>query len=712
MSKNAKVSLWPPMKRLGNVIKERISTDLTSLGQTTATIYVATTGNDTTGTGTVSNPYLTVQKGVNEASKLVNITSGVTVNIADGTYTENINTIYRPNNITLQGNDTTPSNVVIAASSASSPVLDVETAGGKVKVSGVKLQGATSSSAIYADDYAVLELGKVELYNNKYGLYVNNFSLVTFLTGYSGTSIDCNNISFSNSMFITRRSTVVCYQSITITNVDIGIYCNNLSSFTCSDVVTINITLSTTSDPYFSIVARNYSYLYLNGTFNLDGGVIDSNNGGIQVQMSKCDFVANSTINMSNSKYGISGAFFAVILEGNATVSYNYTNITTNIYLEHSCETNTVFDTTITWWSSFEGTIDHQIGFDDKYYQLIKQNDASYTFDSDVATDTVINKLTVTGYTAGHTNDVDKTGFQVDLVGNNNDTSGVYIAYDALYDAAGGTSTGTAYLCGSNFSQCFLAESGDVEFYQYDATIKGTRDSDGNGDNLTIQAANGYDSAAVARNGGILTFYGGAKANAGNDGYVKIGQGAFSPTHTLTDDDLGIVGQLEVDSMIYADGGLTGNVTGNCSGSSGSCTGNSGTVTNGIYTTTLNTLAPCILATVTEIDLKTEAQTTLYTVPAGKTLIIQEVLLINTAVDNVTTPGIVEIGFSPDYDNFIDNTTLNADFNVLGDVLHLKNNNNEINDNMPESTVIKLDVTTGSTATTHTVKAIVIGFLI
>lgn len=32
-------------------------------------------------------------------------------------------------------------------------------------------------------------------------------------------------------------------------------------------------------------------------------------------------------------------------------------------------------------------------------------------------------------------------------------------------------------------------------------------------------------------------------------------------------------------------GALTGNVTGNCSGSSGTCTGNAGTVTNGVYTT-------------------------------------------------------------------------------------------------------------------------------
>ncbi len=49
-----------------------------------ADIYVDTTGSDTTGDGSSGNPYATIQKGVDEAS------DGDTINIADGTYTEDV----------------------------------------------------------------------------------------------------------------------------------------------------------------------------------------------------------------------------------------------------------------------------------------------------------------------------------------------------------------------------------------------------------------------------------------------------------------------------------------------------------------------------------------------------------------------------------------------------------------------------------------------
>ena len=46
-----------------------------------ADIYVNTTGNDVTGTGTIDNPYKSVSMGVSTVS------TGGTVYIADGTYT-------------------------------------------------------------------------------------------------------------------------------------------------------------------------------------------------------------------------------------------------------------------------------------------------------------------------------------------------------------------------------------------------------------------------------------------------------------------------------------------------------------------------------------------------------------------------------------------------------------------------------------------------
>jgi len=54
-----------------------------------ATYYVATTGNDTTGDGSINNPYKTVQKGANMAT-----TPGDTVIVREGTYRETVNISY------------------------------------------------------------------------------------------------------------------------------------------------------------------------------------------------------------------------------------------------------------------------------------------------------------------------------------------------------------------------------------------------------------------------------------------------------------------------------------------------------------------------------------------------------------------------------------------------------------------------------------------
>lgn len=79
-----------------------------------ADIYIATTGNDTTGDGTVGTPYATLGKAVS----LLPATLGVshTIHVADGTYTEAIDIRGHINGagvlLKIQGNGTTPANVV------------------------------------------------------------------------------------------------------------------------------------------------------------------------------------------------------------------------------------------------------------------------------------------------------------------------------------------------------------------------------------------------------------------------------------------------------------------------------------------------------------------------------------------------------------------------------------------------------------------------
>lgn len=70
-----------------------INTSLSELANNTELvariIYVATTGNDTTGNGTVGTPYATVTKAISNIKK--NIQAQITISLADGIYNEDVN---------------------------------------------------------------------------------------------------------------------------------------------------------------------------------------------------------------------------------------------------------------------------------------------------------------------------------------------------------------------------------------------------------------------------------------------------------------------------------------------------------------------------------------------------------------------------------------------------------------------------------------------
>ncbi|MBD3401957.1 hypothetical protein GF420_03605 [candidate division GN15 bacterium] len=85
---------------------------LISLASVTAdVIYVATDGNDATGDGSNGAPFLTIQKGIAEA------TNGDTVRVKNGTYTGtgNVNLSFQGKAILVTSNDfvTTPENLII-----------------------------------------------------------------------------------------------------------------------------------------------------------------------------------------------------------------------------------------------------------------------------------------------------------------------------------------------------------------------------------------------------------------------------------------------------------------------------------------------------------------------------------------------------------------------------------------------------------------------
>jgi hypothetical protein len=115
------------------------------------TFYVATTGDDSTGDGTVGNPWATPQGAYEYLVRNIDFANrGVTVQIADGTYDgdEGTNrfdyTWTGGGYLIFQGNDTTPANVIFDCGSGVCFDFFLGPAGNYVEVSGVKLMSSGS----------------------------------------------------------------------------------------------------------------------------------------------------------------------------------------------------------------------------------------------------------------------------------------------------------------------------------------------------------------------------------------------------------------------------------------------------------------------------------------------------------------------------------------------------------------------------------------
>lgn len=120
----------------------------------------------------------------------------------------------------------------------------------------------------------------------------------------------------------------------------------------------------------------------------------------------------------------------------------------------------------------------------------------------------------------------------------------------------------------------------------------------------------------------------------------------------------------------------------------------------------------CILATVGSIDLKTTGQTVLYTVPAGKTLIVTDILIKLVAVDTLTVPATVRAGTSGrSYSDWVGATALTNQL-ASGDIISLRSASLlPVQKSFAATEVVQLDVTVGATATTCIAVAFVTGIL-
>lgn len=117
------------------------------------------------------------------------------------------------------------------------------------------------------------------------------------------------------------------------------------------------------------------------------------------------------------------------------------------------------------------------------------------------------------------------------------------------------------------------------------------------------------------------------------------------------------------------------------------------------------------LAIIPSINLKTTGQTTLITVPAGKTLDIVDIRLIVTAANTIAVAPALRVGKSPSYNEWAPITTLTG-LNATNQVFSLATSAaGLIRSVFVAGETVKLDVTTGATATTLTATAVVFGYM-
>ena len=399
---------------------------------TSLTLYVATTGNDSND-GSSGSPFLTIQHALNVASRYQE-SGSVTVNIADGTYQENV---VMPTaligNLTLQGNSTTPANVVWKATTTANDCFTQVGANCVTTIRGIKFQDCTKGLNL---DRTRTIIGELQFLNFTYGIWATNKSIVSEI-GTTGPVFDGTGGTTPTAVNIINGSDAQFINRFTATNVRIGVFAQNSAKVTFS----VGADISTTSGGY-GVVIRNYSvFFHYASTPSVIAGSGTKSGIGVQITDSICSMTAGSSITVNNYGYGINIGGMSTWTEGN-TCTYSFTGNTHSVYVEYSTtflSVNAFSGETIEYYKDFSGAFPKAYGYDQRYVQLngtspvTTFNLTSHDADGATAVAATINTSTAWS-TAGAKLESWK----------NNGTEKAYIGYSGTGYFAGAVGIGTA----------------------------------------------------------------------------------------------------------------------------------------------------------------------------------------------------------------------------------------------------------------------------
>ncbi|WP_367569028.1 hypothetical protein [Lacrimispora sp.] len=114
------------------------------------TYYIASSGSDVTGDGTQTKPFKSITKALNTSPKNLNGYTA-TISIADGTYTEDVYINgFADGHLIINGNVSTPGNVIIQSVSSSGIKINLNTC--KITVQGISPKNVSGGNAVYPMD--------------------------------------------------------------------------------------------------------------------------------------------------------------------------------------------------------------------------------------------------------------------------------------------------------------------------------------------------------------------------------------------------------------------------------------------------------------------------------------------------------------------------------------------------------------------------------
>lgn len=140
------------------------------------TYYVRTDGNDNnTGlVNTAGGAFKTISRAVNVVATLLDLRGfGVTIQVADGTYAENVTLLptVGHGSITLRGNTSAPGNVVVSSSGGRVIVADGRAT--RWTLDGLKLRTTGSGALVYASGSAEITLARIDFGGTGGGVQVS-----------------------------------------------------------------------------------------------------------------------------------------------------------------------------------------------------------------------------------------------------------------------------------------------------------------------------------------------------------------------------------------------------------------------------------------------------------------------------------------------------------------------------------------------------------